>query len=104
MRTFLLLVLAAFVASMIAPFVAYVGSFYMPAGVFYEWFFALPAAAYSLFGGAESIEGAVVMMICIYFAQHLVTFLIAWASVHITRLVQRCISDLQLALPGSARR
>lgn len=104
MRTFLLVVLAAFVASMLASFVAYLGSSFMPAGILHDWFFELPGAVYGLFGGADTEVGKAIVMICIYFMQHLAGFLILWAAVHVMRVFIRCASDLQHGLPGPIRR
>lgn len=104
MRTFLLVVLAAFVASLLASLFAYLGSSYMPAGVFHDWFFELPAAIYGLFGGADTEIGKAIVMVCIYFMQHLAGFLILWAVVHVVRVLVRCAFDLQHALPGPIRR
>ena len=104
MRTFMLVVLAAFVASMLASFFAYLGSSYMPAGILHDWFFELPAAVYGLFGGADTEIGKAIMMVCIYFMQHLAGFLILWAAGHVIRVLIRCASDLQHGLPGTIRR
>ena len=89
MRTFLLVVLAAFVASMLASLFAYLGSSYVPAGIFHDWFFELPAAVFGLFGGADTETGKAIVMVCIYFMQHLAGLLILWAAVHVMRVFIR---------------
>jgi hypothetical protein len=104
MRTFLLVVLAAFVASMLASLFAYLGNSYVPAGLLHDWFFELPAALYGLFGGADTEIGKALLMFCIYFMQHMAGLLILWAVLHVVRALIRCASDLQHGLPGTIRR